>query len=89
MDNDYSPFVITETYPHILLQYRCCPGGADCDMELKANVLWQEQTVDKKGKTTINNHVETWFDVLLSATFVQVLADKLGLEEVEKKKKSK
>jgi hypothetical protein len=86
---EHTEKILKDTYPHILLQYRCCPGGADCDMELKANVLWQEQTVDKKGKTTISNQVETWFDVLLPTSFVQVLADKLGLEEVNTKKKSK
>jgi hypothetical protein len=85
---EHTERVAKETYPHILIQYRCCPGGDACDMELRATLWWKERTVDKKGKETITNKSEVWFDTLLPADFVKVLVEKLHLDSVQEIKKS-
>ncbi len=85
---EHTERVTNDTYPHILISYRCCPGGEACDMELKATLSWKERTVDKKGKETITNKSEVWFDTLLQADFVKVLVEKLELDLIEEKKKS-
>lgn len=49
--------------PRINLTTRMCPQcGAS---QVGADVLWQEKSVDSKGKVSTSNPIEPWFNVLL------------------------
>lgn len=83
--------VTAETYPNLMVQSRCCPSADACDLELFSSLAWQETTVDKNGKATINNKAERWFDILLPSELGRAFETRLGLDKVVvgKKKKQK
>ncbi|MCJ7695635.1 MAG: hypothetical protein MUO40_09425, partial [Anaerolineaceae bacterium] len=81
--------VAGDTYPHVIIKSRSCPTSSDCDLELKGDVFWQIDKVDKKGQKTKETKSKAWFDVMAPAAFGHQVEEKLGLKEVISKKEGK
>jgi len=81
--------VAADTYPHVIIKARSCPTSVDCELELKGDVFWQIDKVDKKGQKTKETKSKAWFDVMTPAVFGHQIEEKLGLKELAGKKKSK
>lgn len=78
-----------DQYPHLVLKTRSCPVGLDCEVEMRGDVFWQIDKVDKQGKVTKENQSKLWFDVMADAGFARQLEEKLNLKEVKAQKKEK
>jgi hypothetical protein len=76
-------------YPHLILKTRSCPVGLDCTVEMRGDVFWQIETVNKKGEKGTENKSKLWFDVMADATFARQVEEKLNLKEVKAQKKEK
>lgn len=81
--------VPAETYPHVIIKARSCPSSSECELELKGDVFWQIDKVDKKGQKTKENKSKSWFDVMVPAVFGHQVEEKLNLKELAMKKKGK
>lgn len=78
-----------EQYPHLVLKTRNCPTSPGCPVEIRGDVFWQVETVNKKGEKTLETRNKTWFDVMADADLAHRMEEKLSLKEVKAEKKAK
>ena len=78
-----------DQYPHLILKTRNCPADATCPVELRGDVFWQVDKVDKQGKVTKENKSKLWFDVMAEADLAHDIEAKLGFKELTAKKGKK
>ena len=78
-----------DQFPHLILKTRNCPECVTCPVEMRGDVFWQIDKVDKQGKVTKENKSRLWFDVMADAEFAHRVEEKLNLKEVKAQKKEK
>lgn len=76
-----------DKYPHLVLKARNCPMDATCPVEIRGDVFWQIDKVDKQGKVTKENKQKLWFDVMADADLAHQIEQKLHLHIPSAKQK--
>lgn len=69
--------VSKETHPHLLVKTRECPTSPTCDIEVAAELSWEEITTDKNGKESTSIQTEKWFNVMMTAEYGREVEEKL------------
>jgi len=78
-----------DQYPHLVLKTRNCPASPDCPLEMRGDVFWQVETVNKKGEKSLETRNKTWFDVMADSSLAHGMEEKLSLKEVKPEKKTR
>jgi len=78
-----------DQYPHLVLKARSCPLGPACPLEMRGDVFWQVETINKKGEKSLETRNKTWFDVMADADLAHRMEEKLSLKEAKAEKKAK
>jgi hypothetical protein len=82
-------FLESVTYPYLKIRSRRCPSSTACELQFKAEVNWQETTVNKKGEKSTTNKTKIWVDTMLPPALGFAMEHALRLDEAKTAKKQK